>query len=136
MNLSKGQGRDSLNLAACHSCTLIPETSCEEYNTFLDRGVIVGTFENKELGFFSRDLFREAVSVDSPSASYKNTGTEDEIEVSMQNVILLSNNGTNLGDMTYTEIWQYVEEVENIPYVRSIHHFDELKLCLLNLRGM
>lgn len=51
--LSHGQGRDSLNLAACHACTLIPETGCEEYNVFLDRGLVVGTFENKNLGFFS-----------------------------------------------------------------------------------
>ena len=41
--LSMGQGRDSLNLSACYSCCLIPETSCEEFNIFLDRGTIVGT---------------------------------------------------------------------------------------------
>lgn len=56
-SLSKGQGRDSLNLAACYSCTLIPETSCEAYNAFLDRGVVVGTLKNKYLGFFSPYLF-------------------------------------------------------------------------------
>lgn len=50
--LSRGQGRDSLNLAACHACTLIPETSCEEFNAFLDRGIVVGTFANPKLGFF------------------------------------------------------------------------------------
>lgn len=51
-SLSQGQGRDSLNLAACYSCALIPETSCEEFNSFLDRGVVVGTFDNPNLGFF------------------------------------------------------------------------------------
>lgn len=51
--LSQGQGRDALNLAACHACALIPETGCEEYNVFLDRGLIVGTFKNKNLGFFN-----------------------------------------------------------------------------------
>ena len=50
--LSHGQGRESLNLAACHACALLPETCCEERNTFLDRGLIVGTFENKNLSFF------------------------------------------------------------------------------------
>ena len=50
---SLGQGRDSLNLAACHACTLISETSCEEFNVFLDRALIVGTLENKEIGFFN-----------------------------------------------------------------------------------
>ncbi|WHY78384.1 DUF1998 domain-containing protein [Neobacillus sp. WH10] len=53
---SEGQGRDALNLAACHSCTLLPETSCEEFNVFLDRGLIVGTFEEKGMGFYSKWL--------------------------------------------------------------------------------
>ncbi|HMM22393.1 MAG TPA: DUF1998 domain-containing protein [Selenomonadales bacterium] len=48
-----GQGRDALNLASCHACTLLPETSCEEFNVFLDRGVVVGTFKNKDIGFYS-----------------------------------------------------------------------------------
>lgn len=49
---SAGQGPDSCNLAACHNCCLIPETACEEFNRFLDRGAIVGTLENREIGFF------------------------------------------------------------------------------------
>ncbi|MFD0870720.1 DrmB family protein [Paenibacillus residui] len=53
---SEGQGRDALNLASCHSCALLPETSCEEFNVFLDRGVVVGTFEDKELGFYYKWL--------------------------------------------------------------------------------
>lgn len=48
-----GQGPDSCNLAACHSCALVPETACEEFNRFLDRGLVVGTLDNPELGFFS-----------------------------------------------------------------------------------
>ncbi|MCP3780437.1 hypothetical protein [Paenibacillus sp. MZ03-122A] len=35
------QGPDSCNLAACHSCSLVPETACEEFNRFLDRGLVV-----------------------------------------------------------------------------------------------
>lgn len=53
---SEGQGRDALNLASCHSCTLLPETSCEEFNVFLDRGLVVGTFGDKEIGFYSKWL--------------------------------------------------------------------------------
>jgi hypothetical protein len=49
----KGQGPDSCNLAACHGCTLLPETSCEEFNRFLDRGLVVGTFAEPALGYFS-----------------------------------------------------------------------------------
>jgi len=47
-----GQGPDSCNLAACHNCALVPETSCEEFNRFLDRGFIVGSVDNPSLGFF------------------------------------------------------------------------------------
>ena len=49
---SKGQGSDSLNLASCHACGLLPETSCEEGNRLLDRLCVVGTADNPELGFF------------------------------------------------------------------------------------
>jgi len=51
--MSHGQGRDSLNLAACHTCALLPETCCEERNAFLDRGMIIGTFEKRDIGFWS-----------------------------------------------------------------------------------
>lgn len=47
-----GQGPDSCNLAACHSCALLPETSCEEFNRFLDRGLVVGSLENPGIGYF------------------------------------------------------------------------------------
>ncbi|TDC88822.1 DUF1998 domain-containing protein [Actinomadura sp. 7K507] len=47
-----GQGPDSCNLAACHSCALLPETSCEEFNRFLDRGLVVGSLKDSGIGFF------------------------------------------------------------------------------------
>lgn len=50
---SNGQGRESLNLAACHACTLISETSCEEFNVLLDRILLVGTLDNPKIGFLS-----------------------------------------------------------------------------------
>jgi len=49
---SSGQGRDGLNLGACHACALLPETSCEEFNVLLDRGLVIGTPGNAALGFF------------------------------------------------------------------------------------
>jgi hypothetical protein len=52
---SGGQGPDSCNLAACHNCALVPETACEEFNRFLDRGVVIGSLENPQLGFFTFD---------------------------------------------------------------------------------
>ncbi|MFC1579156.1 DrmB family protein [Pseudomonadota bacterium] len=43
---------DSSTLAACHSCLLAPETSCEDFNRFLDRALLVGTPEDRGIGFF------------------------------------------------------------------------------------
>ncbi len=52
MGLSGGQGPDSLNLAACHNCGLVPETACEEFNRLLDRALVIGDLSKKRLGFF------------------------------------------------------------------------------------
>lgn len=49
---SEGQGVAGLNLAACHACLLLPETSCEEGNRLLDRALLIGTASKPELGFF------------------------------------------------------------------------------------
>lgn len=46
------QGPDGCNLAACHSCALLSETSCEEANKLLDRAMVVGTISNPKIGFF------------------------------------------------------------------------------------
>ena len=45
---SGGQGVSQLNLAACHSCTLLPEITCELSNLFLDRNLLV----NGVFGYF------------------------------------------------------------------------------------
>jgi len=45
---SEGQGVALLNLAACHSCTLLPETSCELGNLFLDRKLVI----DEKIGYF------------------------------------------------------------------------------------
>lgn len=37
-----GQGNFGSNLAACHGCTLLPETACEFFNQGLDRGLLIG----------------------------------------------------------------------------------------------
>lgn len=54
MGQSGGQGPDSLNLAACHGCCLVPETACEEFNRLLDRGLVIGPFDNPAIGYFNR----------------------------------------------------------------------------------
>ena len=48
----RGQGRDSCNLAACHGCALIAETSCEMRNDYLDRALVVPVLGTKDAAFF------------------------------------------------------------------------------------
>jgi len=40
------------NLAACHACVMLPETSCEHNNILLDRALLVGTPGDPSVGFF------------------------------------------------------------------------------------
>lgn len=49
---SEGQGIGGMNLAACYSCSLLPETSCEEFNSFLDRALLI----DEKYGFFKRQI--------------------------------------------------------------------------------
>ncbi len=53
---SEAAGADSLNLAACHACLLLPEVSCDERNVLLDRALLVGTPEEPRIGFFELDV--------------------------------------------------------------------------------
>jgi hypothetical protein len=46
---SEGQGIAQLNLAACHSCTILPETTCEHGNLFLDRKLVI----DDKIGYFN-----------------------------------------------------------------------------------
>jgi hypothetical protein len=46
---SEGQGIGGLNLAACYSCSLLPETSCEEFNSYLDRAMLI----DDKFGFYN-----------------------------------------------------------------------------------
>jgi Domain of unknown function (DUF1998) len=49
---SPGGGAQTSNLAACHGCILLPETSCEEGNRLLDRALLIGTIRDEDIGFF------------------------------------------------------------------------------------
>lgn len=42
--------------AACHSCLLIAETSCESRNLFLDRSLLVATMSERATAFFQNGL--------------------------------------------------------------------------------
>lgn len=115
-SLSLGQGRDSLNLAACYSCTLIPETSCEEFNIFLDRGTVVGTFNNPSLGFYHNQIYGderwEIQAKPIRSANPKNP--EKHIRT------LIPTTGTDMRDVNYAEIWNSVRQWSNNPVEKAL----------------
>ena len=43
---------EKFNLSACHNCVLVPETSCEFFNRFLDRSLLIGNPDVNFKGFF------------------------------------------------------------------------------------
>ncbi|MFD9839764.1 DrmB family protein [[Kitasatospora] papulosa] len=49
-------GTGGANLAACHACVMLPETSCEHNNSLLDRALLIGTPEDPSVGFFGEAL--------------------------------------------------------------------------------
>ncbi|MFH8792365.1 DrmB family protein [Streptomyces sp. NPDC017941] len=55
---TESSGADGCNLAACHACVMLPETSCEHNNILLDRALLVGTPDEPDLGFFADATFR------------------------------------------------------------------------------
>jgi hypothetical protein len=48
-----GQGSRLVNLAACHACVLLPETSCETINQGLDRAMVIGTPTERQRGWMA-----------------------------------------------------------------------------------
>lgn len=53
---SEASGTGGTNLAACHACVMLPETSCEHNNILLDRALLVGTPEDPHVGYFETIL--------------------------------------------------------------------------------
>lgn len=109
-SLSHGQGRDGLNLAACHSCMLLPETSCEAFNAFLDRGVILGTMEEQDIGFF-RDLMEHGLPMDKPVMA-ELTVIEDNTDEDIADIVALWDE--LIYDAKMVKAMERVEKLEKI----------------------
>lgn len=58
----KNPTSERLNGAACHSCTMISETACENGNRLLDRALVVPVPEHEEMGYF-RELVRDLCGI-------------------------------------------------------------------------
>lgn len=113
-SLSSGQGRDGLNLAACHSCMLVPETSCEEGNVFLDRGMIIGDFDDRRFGFFSKMVYSET------KWNYFDSNKETEPVADTDVRIIVINKGESVDSLSFEDIFTDLkidaedDEIENI----------------------
>ncbi|MBB4979233.1 DUF1998 domain-containing protein [Streptomyces nymphaeiformis] len=53
---TRSSGAGGTNLAACHACAMLPETSCEYNNILLDRALLIGTPDDRQVGFFAHVL--------------------------------------------------------------------------------
>ena len=107
-SLSQGQGRDSLNLSACYACTLVPETSCEEFNVFLDRGTVIGTFENPDMGFYSglmRSRKNQYMFSSHNHQMDKDTNKAEEVQE-----CFVTDYGMDLSGSTFSGIWKNIKQ--------------------------
>ncbi len=102
-SLSQGQGRDSLNLSACYSCALVPETSCEEFNVFLDRGTVIGTFESPEIGIYSAYIRNNEIPIKAVSPK---VSKQKEHVISRNQEAVLVDYGMDLSGSDYISIWK------------------------------
>lgn len=152
-SMSKGQGRDSINLAACYSCSLIPETSCERGNLCLDRGMLIGIFADHNIGLYSpyvygqkkwKEVIPTAATRISPNeksfakqeAKY---GAEEAVEDNEKRVpeqkdntikLRLVKNGTGLKEVDYKMIWKQFVGYAESETEKSIYQYfaEESKL--------
>lgn len=49
---------NSYSHSVCHACCLAPETSCEAFNSFLDRALLIGDGTDSGIGYFEHMLRR------------------------------------------------------------------------------
>lgn len=68
-------GDRSLHAASCHACTFVAETSCERGNRYLDRALLVETFECKDAAFF-RKMTKDYYCVAEEQAPYGSAGKQ------------------------------------------------------------
>jgi len=54
----KSQGLNGTNASACHACSFLSETSCEQSNQLLDRTTIIGDTKHNSIGYF-QDLIED-----------------------------------------------------------------------------
>ena len=75
------------------------------FNIFLDRGAVVGTFENRKMGFYSDYVYgsREWDS-NQPSGNKETVSNSKE-----KKSVLMVKSGTDVSEMKYTEIWQQLK---------------------------
>lgn len=81
---SRGSGTDARNLAACHCCVLVPETSCELFNSNLDRGCLFGVHGQIGLGFIDWAAMNPIVETSKGKLDISSVPTNDDIPESVR----------------------------------------------------
>ncbi|MDY3915482.1 MAG: DUF1998 domain-containing protein [Selenomonadaceae bacterium] len=112
-SLRQGQGNMNLNLAACHACLLLPETCCEEFNGFLDRGMLVGTMKHTEMGFFNYYAHREPDAASSPQPreqAPRHAEPNAESASPRVKLIRIDDRGEDCSQLPPDKVWQYLRE--------------------------
>lgn len=127
--MSNGQGRDSLNLAACYACGLLPETSCENFNMYLDRGMIIGTLDNPDFGFFSEwtsEMYIPSKIQIKPPKTVKQKENFNPLNV------IFKNDGMDLKTRNYNDIWDYImDETDNedeLAFFKELELFNDVRI--------
>jgi len=90
---SPGQGPGSCNLAACYSCALVPETSCETGNRLLDRALLVGTLQSPGIGLLGNILRAGAIPTEIADTVEAAPDTPQDYTVSFGDCYDLSDEG-------------------------------------------
>lgn len=129
-SLSNGQGRDSLNMAACHSCALLPETSCEDYNGFLDRGVVVGTLRHPQIGFFASQLSNGwQSSLDTFPQTEMPVENTERFHDKDKSIIVRPETSMNTEGMSWKDIWlglaEYATDAEEKQRLEKLSYMAE-----------
>lgn len=128
-SMSKGQGRESINLAACYSCTLIPETSCERNNLCLDRGMVVGTFADHSFGLYSAQLYGttawdEAITfteeITEPAPKQVSPAPHNE-SPKPQKILKIVSRGMSLKTGKYSAIWKEYKGFAETKEAKAIY---------------
>lgn len=122
----------SLHASSCHACAFVAETSCERGNRYLDRALLVQTFECEDAFFFNDQnlgTLRTEPSIGSPEIMKSTDGTimtcslrdlPNMVEPGRKLNILLPNDlQLDVCDSSGKALFRCLEEDEKVPFEKG-----------------